>query len=992
VRTNPTGLGQHPNATANTKALWVFDKGSANTAYDIVGGRNVTSAAAAQWTTGLVGQCVNMRTTTNGMIDGVTAAGTDSAFCLSTWTCEAWVRLDNESDTTGAILEYSNPASNEYALTISIVAGNVNASWVSGGAVVSANSTSKIRTGTWTHIAVAKIADGASFATLFYINGVLDNTPGGLGNASAAPAGVWRVGTGSTGDFPGEICSVHATADTLTLEQVRENWRRGMLWQNESQTGHGNTYLDVYVTPFGAVTSVLLNQYGIAGINGAFWNFLEGVTIVESVDNQCDTATLALKREVFDLSLAPTMDGSAINQTPAAGITHPGPDSRTSQDLLAVGGTVTIWAKRVPEQLNDPNQTAIATGTQIFSGSIDSVNWASSTISVECIDDGSTLVDTYFELEADYNSPNGSSTAEAGMQALINAGISVAPPALYTPVSPGWTIGPWTQRRESVMQSIQTLADQIGWLVKYKYDPISRLYRLTLHDPQRAQTRFDGVITPKDYTQVSRIAQALTNVRNVVRVSFLDTNGGANGVDREGNVRGAPAKQEASDAASIALYGRRFMEIAESATSNIDSNAEALEMASAILADLKTPDVNIDLDLPYWEIEIGDRLLFEENGRTWDTPQTMCVVSKTISFQGGSVRTSLQMKAAPASGVQKHLVKEAGPGRSLPPTIDPARAGVDFGRRGFYAPVQGMMEAAQALQNPPSLAGVQNSGFLTHPAGNYGAPTAWQVSGTWGSTGDAFWSSTSETGDRSLAILTVGTEATSWWMPVASGKHYRTSCHWQASDLADTLDMVVDLYDASRTLTGTVSVFSATPLVVNTWQCDGAVIPTGSSDKWARVRLNKKVGPTILVDRVGVDMMSAHASVYNGAAAAFGAGTTQIQWTDEAFDYDQFYSPASGQFVATEPGFYKFDVFVTATVGTPSTLTFIGLTMKVGGSGVYSAQYLPKTGVTTGELWFHSPPTLLARGDVVTFDFIFPVAVSVTATTASGYRLNPSER
>jgi hypothetical protein len=229
-------------------------------------------------------------------------------------------------------------------------------------------------------------------------------------------------------------------------------------------------------------------------------------------------------------------------------------------------------------------------------------------------------------------------------------------------------------------------------------------------------------------------------------------------------------------------------------------------------------------------------------------------------------------------------------------------------------------------------------------------------------------------------------------MPVASGKHYRTSCHWQASDLADTLDMVVDLYDASRTLTGTVAVFSATPSVVNTWQCDGAVIPTGSSDKWARVRLNKKVGPTILVDRVGVDMMSAHASVYNTVATAFGAGTTQVQWTTEAFDYDQFYSPASGQFVATEPGFYKFDVFMACQTSGSSTLTSATIDMKNGASVVYSAHFLPKTGATTAELWFHSPPTLLARGDVVTFDFIFPVAVSVTATTASGYRLNPSER
>ena len=225
MRTPPTGLGQHPDISANTKALWAFDKGSGNVVYDIVNGRNVTSAAAAQWAVGLVGGCVNLRTTTNGMIDGVTAAGTDSAFCLGTWTCEAWVRLDDAADFSGTILEYSDGGA-QMPLAIEINATkNVSVVWSAGGVIVLTTSTSQIRPGTWTHIAVSKIADGGSFALLFYINGVLDNTPGGIGNATAAPAGVWRVGGGSTGDFPGEVCSIHLTADTLTLAQIRANWR-----------------------------------------------------------------------------------------------------------------------------------------------------------------------------------------------------------------------------------------------------------------------------------------------------------------------------------------------------------------------------------------------------------------------------------------------------------------------------------------------------------------------------------------------------------------------------------------------------------------------------------------------------------------------------------------------------------------------------------------------------------------------------------------------
>ena len=229
-------------------------------------------------------------------------------------------------------------------------------------------------------------------------------------------------------------------------------------------------------------------------------------------------------------------------------------------------------------------------------------------------------------------------------------------------------------------------------------------------------------------------------------------------------------------------------------------------------------------------------------------------------------------------------------------------------------------------------------------------------------------------------------------MPVAAGRSYQVLCHWQAEHIADQLDASIDFYDANRTLTSTYSVFSLTPDVIDTWQCDGTIVPSGTADRWCRVRLAKKAGPSILIDRVDVAMMGSNASVLNVAPAPFAAGTTAIQWTNELFDYDDIYTAASGAFTIAMPGLYGFAVYMQCTATVTAALTFATTTMRVNGSAVQSASYLPEAGVTTGEVWFHAPPTLLERADLITFDFTFPAAVSVTATTGHAYRTPLTER
>ena len=1000
MRTPSGETGQQPTPTANTKLLWACDEGTGNTVHDIINGRNVTDALGAQWRSGNIGKAVDTGHVSRGFYGGL-AAGTDSAFCVGFWTVEAWIRPMAVGGSGGTIVDYSNSGALgppfQRALGVSINTSpasadylKVSAAWFDAlGNPVTFQSTSAVRAGVWSHIVLEKYdRGGGAVGVRIHINGVLDATSGALSNTPGAALGRWRLGVGYSSFFGGQISCVHITADTLTTEMIRDNWRRGMGWQTDAQTGHGNTYLDVQVSNPSGVVTVNLNDIGM-GTSGLAWDFVHSVSITESVDNQAATAELALKRNIYEWNLSPTMNESPFNRSPMANPLQPGPNSQIYDDLLVPGSTIDIFARRVPNQYNDQYQIALTQGTLIFEGKVDSVDWSSDIIRVECIDQGSTLIDTYIEDEIDYNA-GGSSSVEAGMQNIINNNLS-GPPTLYTPVIPGWTIGEWTQRRESIMQALQSLADQIGWLVKYRWDPVTSDYRLTLHDPLRAQTRFDGIITPNDYSEISAISQALTNVRNAIRVTFADA---ANqiGINQDGSPQLAIGSYIATDAASITAHGRRFMEVAESATSNIDTLAEATNMANALLADLKNPDTNMDLDLPYWEIEIGDRLLFEANGTTFDQQRTFCVISKSIALAEGQAACSLQLKEAPASGLQKHIVKEAGPGRSLPPVLDPAKAGVDFGRRGFFAPIQGLMEAANLLQGSPSLANIANAAMITHPAPTSDAPTGWTVSGNWGSAADAYWSSTTQTANRSLALRTVGVEATSWWMPVNGGQSYQALVTWQAPDMADKLDFNVDFYDINRAATISYAIFSKTPAAINTWQTDGGIIPAGSADRWARIRVQKKAGPPILIDRVEVSLMSQAASVFANAALAFAAGTNQCTWNTEEYDYGAFYNPATGRFTADRPGHYQFDVNVVATSTISGTLAMIFVEMKKNGSTVWADSYTPSSPVTNGEKFFHSPPTLLDRGDYITFDYTFAAAVSVIATSAVGRRVNITER
>jgi len=153
---------------------------------------------------------------------------------------------------------------------------------------------------------------------------------------------------------------------------------------------------------------------------------------------------------------------------------------------------------------------------------------------------------------------------------------------------------------------------------------------------------------PDRYYAPTRLALARSGIRNVVRVKF-----GVSQLDR--------TTVEVNDPGSITKYGRRYMEVAEAGSSQIDTEAEGRYMAQAILDDLSQPDVDLGIPVPFfWPVElVGDVFTFEANGFHFDTDQELAVVSYRHNLTAQQSRTELTLRGKPSGGFKRWLELDA---------------------------------------------------------------------------------------------------------------------------------------------------------------------------------------------------------------------------------------------------------------------------------------------------------------------------------------------
>lgn len=242
---------------------------------------------------------------------------------------------------------------------------------------------------------------------------------------------------------------------------------------------------------------------------------------------------------------------------------------------------------------------------------------------------------------------------ETVMQAILDDNLGAGVVSLYVPTSPSWAVRWFKQQRQSVLEALRTLAEQIGWCLRYRWHAGTSAWRLTLYDPNRSKTTPDVEVAPDQVRTVEACELTITDIRNVVRVVYSNSAG-----------EGVRSIIELTDSASVATYGRRFCEVAEGSASNIDTSTEATRLATAILSDLAEPTATYGVELyPFPWVELTDlvRFLPDNLRSTGNLDLAVVAVSHEVVASKGATRITCRGK--PSGGWDKWLqrVGEARP-------------------------------------------------------------------------------------------------------------------------------------------------------------------------------------------------------------------------------------------------------------------------------------------------------------------------------------------
>ncbi|WP_338865561.1 fibronectin type III domain-containing protein [Myxococcus stipitatus] len=294
---------------------------------------------------------------------------------------------------------------------------------------------------------------------------------------------------------------------------------------------------------------------------------------------------------------------------------------------------------------------------EVFRGRIDEVDPGAEELKVVGRDLAGLLQDTFIEVEREYGDDSTGVPVQHIIQALCNDnGLSSF--GLYVPVDPLSQRGKYKQKVEPVLDAVRTLAQRIGWDCRMKWRPSAGAYALTLYAPDRLQTAEEWAYGPDEYGEPDSVTRQLTDIRTDVEVVYSDrADLDASGVPRRKRVT-------ASNPTVRAQVGRRWMQLVEEDTSNIDSQAEAQRLADAAVADLSVSPLTVGLTVdPHPGLELGDLVRVAPDGLRLDTAQLLAVQEIEHSCStDGVARMKLVLRGQPSTSVREWLERDARPG------------------------------------------------------------------------------------------------------------------------------------------------------------------------------------------------------------------------------------------------------------------------------------------------------------------------------------------
>lgn len=406
-------------------------------------------------------------------------------------------------------------------------------------------------------------------------------------------------------------------------------------------------------------------------------NWIRSAEYSTDADTPVGTASVRLWRDRYSLSLAPLMEASKFNIV--GGVYAPLIDSMRE---------IKIEEALLPEGVTP----AAGDWREVFRGFVDVAKWSGtrkSSLDLECRDGAGPLQDIVTEREgrpegtpgsASYGSDPSGRPVEEVMQDVLDdwatpGGYTVV---LYTPTGTALDPRPIAERcgfdvvrfvpakGQSVLETLTILANFVGGDIRWRWSDVTNEFRLEFFAPDRAAASPVVTVAPNQYREVSRLEIDPSTVRNAVRVSY----------QTDPDDESTRTFTEDEDATSIARYRRRWMEVAEAASSAINTPVEAEAMRDAILADLKDPRAEFSVEAEYrHDIVLGDLVRWSACPGHFDADQDLAVVGIRAKLEeDGGTSCSFTTRGSPCGKYLRWLTLAAGPGNGKGTKTFPGRS------------------------------------------------------------------------------------------------------------------------------------------------------------------------------------------------------------------------------------------------------------------------------------------------------------------------------
>jgi len=387
-------------------------------------------------------------------------------------------------------------------------------------------------------------------------------------------------------------------------------------------------------------------------------SFLEDVQWSDDVDAAGASAAFTLTREIFNWSTAPGM----TDASPVA--------SSSGINLLQVARRVKIETAVVPFDWRYEDLEPYDWSTK-FDGFISAIDWTADPIQVQCRDRIAPLQWTICEplaskayYEAQYGDDATPVELETVLQQIIDDHADVGfetlrggKPTLYCPISPAFGMRKRSIGFDPIQTVLKSKTDQIGWQCRYIWQDDVKDFLLTLSQPDRAVSIAQRTFDPDAYLNLKSVAIDEANIRNYCHVVYGDVS------DRDSLAVPKRKRASAQNTASIEKYGRRYCQVAEDVTSDVDTLAEAEALAEAVVADLAEPKVAIEMVLSEWpQTELSDYYAIDPDDVHFSAQQKLAVIgyAHVSNSQGGI--TTVKLRGQPVAQYNRYMSVLSQPG------------------------------------------------------------------------------------------------------------------------------------------------------------------------------------------------------------------------------------------------------------------------------------------------------------------------------------------